>query len=157
TGEIDKSIEVLELWKQTYPRDITPRSDLSGQYAYTGQYDKAAEEAGEALRLDPNVAALYNILGLSFISLNRFDEARAIFEQVVEMKLDSAFLHGHFYHLAFVQGDEATMQRQFDWANGKPGEGCSTTCKPMRRHFPGNAENLKNFFAARRKPTIGMV
>ncbi|MCA1603082.1 MAG: tetratricopeptide repeat protein, partial [Acidobacteria bacterium] len=41
TGEIDKSIEVLELWKQTYPRDITPRSDLSGQYAYTGQYDKA--------------------------------------------------------------------------------------------------------------------
>ena len=146
TGEIDKSIEVLELWKQTYARDITPRSDLSGQYVITGQYDKAAEEAGEALRLDPNVAALYNILGLSFLSLNRFDEARAIFEQGVEKKLDSTFLHAHFYHLAFVQGDEATMQRQVDWAKGTPGEGVLHYAQAHAAAFSGQRRKSQELF-----------
>ncbi len=146
TGEIDKSNEVLELWKQTYPRDIRPRSGLSGYYVITGQFDKAAEEAGEALRLDPNVAILYTHLGLSFLSLNRFDEARAILEQGVEKRPDSVYLRYSFYNLAFVQGDEATMQRQVDWANGKPYEGVLHAVQAHVAAFSGQRRKSQELF-----------
>jgi tetratricopeptide (TPR) repeat protein len=146
TGEIDKSIEVLELWKQTYPRDIKARTNLTDRYAATGQYDKAAEEAGEALRLDPNVATAYSDLGIIFLCLNRFDEARAIFELAVEKKLDSYWLPPHFYMVAFVQGDEATMQRQVDWANGKPSEGLLHYVQAHAAAFSGQRRKSQDLF-----------
>jgi tetratricopeptide (TPR) repeat protein len=146
TEEIDKSTEVAELWKQTYPRDVRARTNLSRNYALIGQYDKAAEEAGEAIRLDPNFATPYNNLGESFRCLNRFDEARAIFEQAVERKLDPYYLHADFYQLAFVQGDEATMQRQVDWANGKPGEGVLLYGQAHAAAFSGQRRKSQELF-----------
>jgi hypothetical protein len=54
TGEIDKYIEVLELYKKTYPRDDRPHVSLSVAYDRIGQWQKSAEEAGEAIRMNPN-------------------------------------------------------------------------------------------------------
>ena len=146
TQEIDKNTEVLELWKQTYPRDFTPRNNLSAIYAFMGQWDKTAEEAGEAIRLDPNVATPYYNLAVSFLCLNRFDEARAIFEQAVEKKLDPYYLHSDFYVLAFVQGDEATMQRQVDWAKGKPFEGVFFYAQAHAAAFSGQRRKSQELF-----------
>ncbi|PYS87119.1 MAG: hypothetical protein DMF70_01220, partial [Acidobacteria bacterium] len=146
TGEIDKSTEVLELWKQTYPRDFVARNNLSRNYGFMGQWDKAAEEAGEAIRLDPNAAIPYYNLAASFLRLNRFDEARAIFEQAVEKKRDPPFLHSDFYGLAFVQGDEATMQRQVDWAKGKPDEGVFFWAQAHAAAFSGQRRKSQELF-----------
>lgn len=146
TGEIDKSIEVTELWKQTYPRDVGARNNLSFLYRITGQCDKAVEEAAEALRLDPNRAYIYSNLGASFFCLNRFDEARAIFEQAVEKKLDQYHLHYSFYILAFVQGDGATMQRQVDSENGKPGEGLLLFGQAHAAAFSGERRKSQELF-----------
>jgi eukaryotic-like serine/threonine-protein kinase len=145
TGEIDKSTEVLELWKQTYPRDFRPVNNLSTIYASMGQYDNAAEEAGEAIRLDPKVAVPYGNLARYFLCLNRFDEARAIFEQAVEKKLDP-YLHADFYALAFVQGDEATMQREVDWAKGKPFEGVLFFHRAHAAAFSGQRRKSQELF-----------
>ena len=84
--EIDKGIEVLGLWREAYPRDVTPRINLSRQYGIDDEHEKGIEAAGEALRLDPNAASTYGNLGLFFLYLNRFDEARAILEQGVEKR-----------------------------------------------------------------------
>ena len=54
-GDIDKTVETLELWKQTYPREWQPRDYLVFLYNNVGQYEKAAEEAQEAIRLNPNI------------------------------------------------------------------------------------------------------
>lgn len=146
TGEIDKSIEVLELWKQTYPRDVRARTNLSNRYAATGQYDRGVEEAGEAVRLDPNLSATYSHLGNFFLCLNRFDEARAVFEQAVEKKLDAIDLHSTIYILAFIQGDEATMQRQVDWAKGKPVEGLLHYHQARAAAFSGQGQKSQELF-----------
>jgi serine/threonine protein kinase/Flp pilus assembly protein TadD len=146
TQEIDKSTEGLELWKQTYPRDAVPRNNLSRNYALMGQYDKAVEEAGEAIRLEPNRANSYTSLAVSFLCLNRFDEARAIFEQAVEKKLDPYYLHAGFYPLAFVQGDEATMQRQVDWAKGNPFEGVFFSAQAHAAAFSGQRRKSQELF-----------
>ena len=45
TGEFDKYIETLELYKQTYPRDDRPYINLSVAYDRIGQWEKSAQEA----------------------------------------------------------------------------------------------------------------
>ncbi|MCA1603121.1 MAG: hypothetical protein LC776_16295 [Acidobacteria bacterium] len=120
TREIDKAIESLELWKRTYPRDFLPRDNLARQYNRTAQFEKAIAEAREAIRLNPNSASAYANLGSAFESLDRFDEAKAIYEQARAQGLD--VFQGSLYWIAFVRGDQGAMRQQIDQMNGRPEE-----------------------------------
>ena len=123
-GDLDKTVETLELWKQTYPREWQPRSDLARLYNtfVLGQYEKAAAEAQEAIRLNPNAHPLYFQLAYAFSKLNRVEEAKATFEEALARGQDSISVRTQIYRIAFIQGDHATMQQQIDWARGKPDE-----------------------------------
>ena len=63
TGELDKSIEAYQLWKRTYPRDSIPTNNLGVAYSSMGKFDQGLEEAQETMRLDPNSAFSYGVLG----------------------------------------------------------------------------------------------
>jgi serine/threonine protein kinase/Flp pilus assembly protein TadD len=118
----EKRNEILELWTRSYPRDGVPHLMLGAGYVIIGQFEKAIEEIREAIRLNPNAGPAYSALALAFIRLNRFDEAREICERALQQKLDSPALRSNFYVVAFIQGNEAEMRRQIDWATGKPSE-----------------------------------
>jgi len=122
TGELEKAIETLELWEQTYPRDSTPRGYLAYAYIAVGQFENAIREAQEALRLDSKDAINYGELGYAYLYLNRFDEAKAIFDKAISDGLDSGYFHEVYYQIAFVDGDSAAMKQQVDWAKGRPEE-----------------------------------
>ena len=122
TGETDKAIEAYQLWKRTYPRDSIPPNNLSASYAAMGKYDQALPEAQETVRLAPNEALGYQNMGGDYLGMNRFAEAKAVREKQVAANLDAALDHGDLYILAFLEGDTAAMQRQVDWAKGKPDE-----------------------------------
>jgi serine/threonine protein kinase/tetratricopeptide (TPR) repeat protein len=122
TGELNKAIEALEVCTQTYPRDFDARHNLGYRYSLIGQHEKAIEEYREALRLNPSLGITRTNLSLSLMRLNRFEEAKAMGEQVIAQKFDSVSIHRYLYHLAFIRGDTAAMQQQVDWANGRPGE-----------------------------------
>jgi tetratricopeptide (TPR) repeat protein len=55
------------------------------------------------------------------IALDRKEEGEASFNQALEGKLDSAYLRLARYDLAFLRGDKAVMQEQFEWARDKLG------------------------------------
>jgi eukaryotic-like serine/threonine-protein kinase len=76
----------------------------------------------EALRLSPGDVSNYSNLGATYLGLNRLDEAKATFDQALAHNLDSEFLRGNLYLLAFLQGDEAGMAKQVAWRAGKPGD-----------------------------------
>src|SRR6185503_15705963 len=122
TGELEKYLETLELWKRTYPRDSAPHNNLAVKYNDLGQFDKAAEEAREAIRLNPNSASGHSLLAAALLGLNRYDEAKQIIGQAHSRKLDTTAMRRTLYRIAFVQGDAATMQQQIDWLKGKPDE-----------------------------------
>ncbi|PYT10186.1 MAG: hypothetical protein DMF60_00880 [Acidobacteria bacterium] len=122
TGEVDKRIEVLNMQKQTYPRDYRAPAMLATVYDQLKQPDKAVVEALEAVRLNPDFAAAYRNLALAFIQLNRFEEGREIYERALQQKLNMTDFHSGLYEIAFVSGDRAAMQTQVDWASGKPDE-----------------------------------
>ena len=121
TGELDQAIQVYELWAKSYPQDLVPPNNLGVIYADLGQFEKALAVTEEALRLEPMQVNGYGNLAQNYLALNRPDDAKKGIEQAQERKLDGDFLHWTIYQLAFFKGDAAEMERQVEWAAGKPG------------------------------------
>ena len=95
-------------------------NNLALSYAAVGRYEDAIALEVEALKIDQNVAVALSNLGWQYMALNRYDEAEATLEQAYARNLTFHRLHSNHYLLAFAQGDEAEMQRQLEWASGKP-------------------------------------
>lgn len=145
TGEIDKQIEVLEMYKRTYPRDARAPTNLSDVYSRLGQFEKAAAEAREGVRLNPNSVVGYINLGQAFIGLNRFADAREVVQQASQQNLDSTFFHGFQYQIAFAASDTTEMQQQLDWSRGKPDEYVALDWQTQTAAFRGHYHRSQDF------------
>jgi len=121
TGELERAAQAHKLWQQAYPRDVEPYINLSAISASLGNLEKSLEEAHEALRLDPTIWANYANLGLTYASLNRLDEAEAVYKQAEERKVAQESLLVDRYQLAFLKSDPAQMGQWAAAAMGKPG------------------------------------
>lgn len=121
TGDLEKAAQTYELWEQTYPRDYIPYGNLAFIYYGLGNYEKGLAESREALRLEPNNGTSYGNAGNGYASLNRLEEAEAVYEQAVGRKLESEGLLVNRYQLAFLKGDTAKMAQLALSAVGKPG------------------------------------
>ncbi len=145
TGDLDKQIEVLETYKATYPRDARAPNNLSDSYLRTGQFEKSAAEAREAVRLNPNSVVGYANLGQAFIGLSRFADAREVVDQALHQNLDSTLFHSVLYQIAFVSGDSAAMQQQLDWTRGKPDEYAALDWQAQTAAFSGQWQRSQDF------------
>lgn len=122
TAEIDKAIEIYELWAQTYPHDWIPFSNLANELARIGQPEKAVAAGREALRLNPEIGFPYSTLATAYALSNHFAEAKAVSEKAIGAKRDSFVTHFTLYYIGFVEGDEPGMQREIAWFKGRPTE-----------------------------------
>jgi serine/threonine protein kinase/predicted Zn-dependent protease len=146
TGELDKQIEVLELYKRTYPRDFRAPGNLADGYLRIGQFEKAAAEANNALRLNPTSAASHINLAQAFISLNRFDDASAALDQATQQNLDATPLRAIKYQLAMISGDTASSKEQIDRAGGKPDEYAALNWQTQTEAFSGHLRRSQDFY-----------
>ena len=121
TGELEKAIEIYRLWQQTYPRDYLPCTNLGDIYGALGSWEKALQEAQEALRLEPNDENNYLNLGSDYASVNRLNDAETVYRQAAERKLESEYLIANRYQLAFLKDDKAQMAQLAAAAIDKPG------------------------------------
>jgi serine/threonine protein kinase/tetratricopeptide (TPR) repeat protein len=122
TGEIDQAIETLKTWAQLYPKDFIPHNNLSINYKMIGRNEDALKEALEAVRLSPNNVSGYDNLVTSFINLGRFDEAEQAEREAQKINADSLAAHVYNYYFAFLRQDQAAMDREAQWAKGRPEE-----------------------------------
>ena len=120
TGELEKHTQTMEMWKAEYPREPFPHGSLGANYIYMGQYEMAAAEWEEVLRLDPEEVQVYENLAQIYLALNRADTAQSIVQAGMAHHLDSGRLRSALYSLAFLRADHGEMERQLDWAMGKP-------------------------------------
>src|ERR1022692_1844056 len=121
TGELEKVAQVNELLQQIYPRRFPSYVELGYISTLLGNWEKALEEFQEAVHLAPDVAANYLNLGLAYQSLNRLDEAEAVFKQAEEHKVGGEYLLTNRYQLAFLKADSTKMAQLVSAAMGKPG------------------------------------
>ena len=122
TGELYKAIETYRLWKQAYPREMVPPNNLSFLHVNLAQFDNAVAEARDALKIAPDRFFPYAQLASAQLALNQFDQARMTLEEALKRKLDDWPIRITLYSIAYVQGDAVAMQKQIEWAEGKPGQ-----------------------------------
>ena len=118
----DRAIEVLQLWKQTYPRDFVPRTNLSARYCAIGRYREAIDEAREGLRLNADAGVAYAALANTLINAGQLSEAQKVIEDAVARKAEPPYHHYMLYGIALMQDDAAAAGQQIDRAAGTPAE-----------------------------------
>jgi len=111
-GDLDRGQQVYELWSQTYPRDSIPFNNLGVSYGVTGQWEKALPPILQGYQLNPNESINTLAVAGTYVSLGRFDEAKATINQAIARKRDIPSFHAILATLAFLQNDPATMNRE---------------------------------------------
>jgi len=146
TGELEKTIETLQTWTRLYPDDFIPHNNLSLNYKLIGRWDEALKEALEAVRLSPNNISAYDNLVESFIGLGRFDEAEQAERDAQKINSEGLGAHVNNYQFAFLRRDQGAMDREVQWARGKPEEAELTHFLSVSAIYAGKlkqAEELK--------------
>jgi serine/threonine protein kinase/tetratricopeptide (TPR) repeat protein len=118
TGELDKSIQVYEQWKQIYPRDTIPWDNLALRYNTIGDHEKALTNAMEAMRLDPKDRYAYQNVADAYERLNRYDEAMAVLDKGLAQGLIPKAFNIGLWEISFIRGDTSTMQRVVEDSRG---------------------------------------
>ena len=123
TGNIEKARQTCGLWSEAYPRAADPHVMLAVFiYSALGQRERRLEELIEAARLDSNSSGPHTPLIFAYISLDRLDEAKAVYEQDVQRKAYSAFYPKALYQIAFLQNDPLAMAQQVARSQGQQAE-----------------------------------
>jgi len=113
SGQLEKGIAAYELFKQTYPREVTPYSNLAVEYVLIlGEFEKGLVNAQDALRVDPDDVRGFFLSAAAYMGLNRLDEAKTVLK--AGLQHDSAFLtlHDWLAQVDLAQGDMAPMEKE---------------------------------------------
>ena len=122
TGELDKAIDAYHLMARSYPRDWGDHSELSLLYKSTGQFEQAVEESQVAVSLGQRVEPAYRNLVRAYMALDRLAEAKETLAKARALGFDGSRLHQRFLEVAYLEGDQATAEREIRWYAGKPEE-----------------------------------
>ena len=129
TGDLDQALRAFDLWAQTYPRTFDSYGLASGFVTKgQGQYQGCIERAGKAEAANPESPYGYLNAAACYMYLDRFDEAAAALQRAADRKLDDA---RYRFHLAFLRGGDAAMEREFARVQGQPSEGDLTYLKAL--------------------------
>ena len=121
TGETEKEIETYKVWIEEYPRDWIPVDSLAATYSmfYSNEHEKAAELYRRSMELDPQQPMSPAGLALSYLALNRVQDARAILDRAISMGFENITVRSALYMTAVMQGDVATEEEQARWSDAQ--------------------------------------
>lgn len=121
TGNLEKARQVLEVWAQTYPREIGSHINLSYTNGGLGQYENARASNLEAFKLNPEARIIYANMVADDLNLGRLSEAKSTAQEALANKLDHPGIHLLLYRVAFLENDAAGMGHETASVIGKPG------------------------------------
>ena len=146
SGQLDKGITALELYKQTYPRDMTPYNNLAVVYNQMGQFENALDNARKAVQLDPDSASGYSNVGFAYAGLNRLDEAKATFKEALQHKAGGVVAHSSLAMIAWLQNDKDGVEHELDAMKNDPqGEFQVTGLRSAMAAYAGQVKAARTF------------
>jgi eukaryotic-like serine/threonine-protein kinase len=122
TGDQLEAARTLSLWKQTYPRDFVPANALSLVFNRLGFFERAVEEAKEALLRQPDHPFPLSNLAYAYRGLGRYDEARNAAQHAVDLKVETAPTRRLLYTLDLHENHPEAAEDHFRRAKERPRE-----------------------------------
>jgi eukaryotic-like serine/threonine-protein kinase len=120
SGQLDKGITALELYRQTYPRDPIPYNNLGNIYNQLGQFDNALDSSKRAVELDPDMVSGYENTAMAYAGLNRLEEARATLNAGLQRKAAASSFHLLLAALNWAEGKDADVERELQSGSVTP-------------------------------------
>jgi eukaryotic-like serine/threonine-protein kinase len=146
SGQLEKGITALELYKQTYPRDAIPYNNLAVLYNQMGQYENALDNARQSMQLDPDSASGYSNVGFAYAGLNHLDEAKATFNQALQHQAGASVAHSALAIIAWLQGDKEGTERELGAMKDDPqGEYQVTGLRSGMAAYAGQLKTARAF------------
>lgn len=141
TGNLEQALQAFDLWAQTYPRTFNSYNLASGFVTKgLGRYEGCIERAAKAEALDPQSPFGYFNAAACYMYLDRLDEAAAALQRAADRKVSAAEFPAWRFHLAFLRGDDAGMEREFVRAQGGEPESRVTLYKALTLARSGQLE-----------------
>ena len=119
-GQLEKGQAAYELFKQTYPREITPYINMGVTFYQLGEFDKALAIGQEAIRIEPDEARGYNDAAQGYLGLNRPGEGKAVLLAGLQRNSGFVWAHDVLANIAYAQGDLAEMEKQETFLHDQP-------------------------------------
>jgi eukaryotic-like serine/threonine-protein kinase len=122
TGDEMRALEILQVWKQSYPRDYRPANALAVLFNRVGQYTRAIEEATEARRRNPDHPFPYSNLAFAYRGANRYAEARQAAGEALKRGIETVPTRRLLFQLALLEGVEGEAAEHLAWARNRARE-----------------------------------
>jgi tetratricopeptide (TPR) repeat protein len=146
SGEVDKAIDASRVLRQNYPRVWEFANGLSEHLIAVGQFEEGLEQGREAVRLQPRVEPPYRRMLDAYMALDRLGDAKALAERVRALGIDGARIHQRFLEMAYIEGDQAAVDRETQWYAGKPVEYLSFGLQAAWRNVLGQRRESSRFY-----------
>ena len=142
--DTDKTIEVCELWAQTYPADFTPHRILGFEFGNKGRWTRSVEEFHKASQLNPSQALPYAGQMKGYMALNKFADGRAVYEAAKSHGVEGGEVTHVAYFLAFAQNDTAAMAEMSDLLEHQPGyENAAVQMRAQTKSYYGRVRDSR--------------
>ncbi len=145
-GELDKAIDGYQLGAGNYPRFWGFHNYLSMIYVDMGRYDAALKEGLEAARLQANAEPAYRRILDAYICTDRLGAARQLTEKLQSQGLDRSRIHQRILEMAYVEDDQAAVDREIRWFAGRPEEYLSLGLQAASRNVHGQRRQSHELF-----------
>jgi tetratricopeptide (TPR) repeat protein len=119
TGNLEKAAQAYEQRAQFRPWSPSPHTNLGYVYGQLGFNDKALAENLKAHGLGVSGEILSNLMS-AYIALGQLQQAKATFSEAESQHMNLPLNHNSLYLIAFLEHDNAVMDRESAWAMGKP-------------------------------------
>ena len=141
TGNLEQALQAFDLWAQTYPRTFNAYGLASGFVTKgSGRYEGCIERAAKAEAADPQSPFGYINAAACYMYLDRLDEAAEALQRAADRKVSGPDFPAWHFHLAFLRGDDAAMEREFARAQGNAPEPELTHFKALALARSGQLE-----------------
>jgi len=139
TGNLDLALRAFDLWANTYPRTFNLYGLASGFVTKgQGQYEGCIQRAAKAEAADPQSPFGYLNAAACYMYLDRLDEAAEALQRAADRKVAGS--EPWRFHLAFLRGDDAAMERELARAQGNESEARLTEIKSLALARSGQLE-----------------
>ena len=115
TVDEKRAVEAFSAWSGSYPRDYKAVSNLGSFYGDICRYPQAIAQFERARQMNPSDVVSHEDLMEMLTAVGEFQKARAVYRDIVRLKLDDDSPHLYLFVIAALENNGAEMAAQAAW------------------------------------------
>jgi eukaryotic-like serine/threonine-protein kinase len=112
-GNLDQALRTYDQFRRMYPKDYIAWNGTAVTHRSLGRFEDSLKEFQHVITIRAKPLN-YAQLSQGYLANGQIAEARDVAEKAVADKRDFDALHQILYDIAFIQGDQAAMERELD-------------------------------------------